>query len=113
MTHVMFIDPEVDEISAKDILIEDSPSDPFHRPCGFKVLFPCLITAKRLNKFLVQFPCFINAPFPPEVFEIVFVKPHSIEFPSKSPFQLSIFRGSSLSFLQELAEALRSFIGLG
>src|SRR4030042_2410128 len=99
MTHVMFIDPRVDEISAKDILIEDSPSDPSHRPCGFKILFPGLITAKRLNKFLVQFPCFIDTSFSSKVFKIVFVKPHSVEFPSESPFHLSIFRGSSLSFL--------------
>ena len=103
----MFVDPEVDEISAEDILVEDSPSDPSHRPGGFKVLFPCLIAAKRFNKFFVQFSCLIDAPFPPEVFKIVFMKPHSIEFPSKSSFQLSIFRGSSLSVLQELAEGIR------
>ena len=87
MSGIMLIDPEIDKFVGARVLVQNCPADAAHGAGGSEILFPGLYAPETCRDCLGGFTVLVDTAFAAQVFEVIFMKPHAIEFPAKPSFQ--------------------------
>lgn len=83
MGDVMFVDPEIDEPVGACILVQNDPADAAHGAGGPEILFPGFDAPKTCCDCLGGLAVLAEAALVAEVFKVIFMKPHTVEFPAQ------------------------------